>query len=609
MKKYLSVFILFILSFSSCIETPIQKSLENFSKEIYKNPSYSVEERAGNLLNLMTLDEKIGQMTQIEKEALASTRDIARYHLGSLLSGGGSRPLKDDAQGWLEAIDVFQKEAMSTRLAIPLLYGIDAVHGTAKVRNAVVFPHNIGLGATRDKEIIEKTARITALEMLGSGQHWNFSPCIAVPQDERWGRTYEGFGETPELATMAASAMIKGYQGSSEEGFTGILACAKHYIADGGTLNGVDQGNADISEEDLRKIHLPGYKAAISAGTGSIMVSFSSFQGKKLHGHKYLLSDVLKGELGFQGFLISDYAAIDQLSTDYYSNIVESINAGLDMIMVPYDYHTFESMLKKAVETGDIPLSRIDDAVKRILRAKFQIGLFEKPYGRSELSAQVGSPEHRAVAREAVRKSLVLLKNKGILPLKKNLSKIQVTGKNADNLGWQCGGWTMSWQGLSGNKLTSGTSILQAIKSTVSNSTVVEFDAKGDKIANDADVIIAVIGETSYAEMKGDRGALNLDEADIDVLKKVKTTGIPLIVVLISGRPLIITEEWENWKALIAAWLPGTEGQGVTDVLFGDYSPTGKLPHSWPRSMEQIPINYGDKNYDPLFQYNFGLSY
>jgi beta-glucosidase len=568
----------------------------------------TVDERVSEMLGQMTLDEKIGQMTQAEHGALKNISDIKTYFLGSLLSGGGSAPASNTPSAWADMYDRYQAVALQTRLKIPILYGIDAVHGNNNVKGAVIFPHNIGLGATMDPDLVQRASEVVAREVAGTGIDWTFAPCIAVPRDERWGRTYEGFGETPELQSVMAPAAVKGFQGTLSGKNNEILACAKHFVGDGGTVGGDDQGNAQITEAELRAIHLPGYIEAIKQGVGSIMASYNSWNGTKLHGHQYLLTEVLKKELGFKGFVVSDWAAVDQIHADYPTAILLAINAGVDMVMVPIRYELFISELKKLVLGGNIPMSRIDDAVQRILRVKVQMGLFEKPYTDRSLTAAVGSEQHRAVARECVRKSLVLLKNAdSTLPLKKTVTKIHVAGKNADNLGNQCGGWTISWQGMSGN-ITTGTTILQAIQQSVSPYTTVSYSLDGNG-ASGADVGIVVVGETPYAEGAGDNNVLTLSLEDQSAINVMKASGIPVVVILISGRPLIITSALSQADAFITAWLPGTEGRGVSDVLFGDYPFSGKLPHSWPRSIQQVPINSGDAVYDPLFPYGFGLTH
>ncbi|HEX2960715.1 MAG TPA: glycoside hydrolase family 3 N-terminal domain-containing protein [Ignavibacteriales bacterium] len=567
----------------------------------------SVEKKVEDLLSQMTLEEKIGQMTQAER-ASVKPEDVRDYFIGSILSGGGSAPQDNSAAGWANMYDGFQTYALKTRLKIPLIYGVDAVHGHNNVKGAVIFPHNIALGCTRNPSLVEKAARITAEEIAATGIDWTFAPCIAVVRNERWGRTYEGFGETPELQAMMAEAAVKGFQGSEFDSPASVLACAKHFVGDGGTTDGHDQGNTVIDEETLRKVHLPGYIAAIKAGVGSIMVSFSSWNGVKMHSHKYLLTDVLKNELGFKGFLVSDWAGIEQLPGDYKTQVATAINAGLDMAMEPGNWKQFITAMKELVQEGRIPMARVDDAVRRILRVKLQMHLFENPYTDKSLIASFGSDAHREVARQCVRESMVLLKNlNNMLPLSKGAKNIIVAGKNANDIGNQCGGWTISWQGQSGN-ITTGTTILQAIKNTVSAATKVTYSADGSG-AQGMDFAIAVIGETPYVEGGGDRTDLRLSAEDIRVVTNLKNAGIPVVTVLVSGRPMIISDIINKTDAFMAAWLPGSEGQGVADILFGDYKPTGKLSHSWPQAMTQIPINAGDKTYEPLFEYGFGLSF
>jgi beta-glucosidase len=547
----------------------------------------------------MTLDEKVGQMTQADRSHLRREGDIRDYFIGSLLSGGGSSPPDKTAPGWADMYDRYQSMALGTRLRIPLVYGIDAVHGHNNVLGAVVFPHNVGLGCARDAALVERVARATAEEVAATGLDWTFSPCVAVARDERWGRTYESFGETPELVSEMAAAAVRGYQPT-------VLACAKHYLADGGTAGGRDQGDSRMDEATLRAVHLPGYRAAVAAGVGSIMASFSSWNGRKMHGHRYLLTDVLKGEIGFSGLVVSDWAGIDQLPGDYASDVETAIGAGIDMVMVPDRYPEFIATLKGLVQSGRIPQSRVDDAVRRILRQKVALGLWERPYADRSALSQVGSDAHRQLGREAVRKSLVLLRNEGrMLPLSKMTRRIHVAGRNADDLGNQCGGWTITWQGGSG-AITTGTTILQAVRAAVLGGASVTYSRDGSG-ADGADVGVVVIGETPYAEGAGDRADLALAAEDVAAVRAVKGAGVPTVVVLVSGRPLILGAI--DADAIVAAWLPGTEGAGVADVLFGDHPPTGKLSHSWPRSMAQIPVNWGDASYDPLYPYGHGLSY
>ncbi len=568
----------------------------------------SVSERVNSLLSQMSLEEKIGQMTQAERGALQNITDIKTYYLGSLLSGGGSAPSTNSAQAWDDMYDYFQNFALQTRLKIPLIYGIDAVHGHNNVFGATIFPHNIGLGCTRNPQLIEQAARVTSKEVAGTGIDWTFAPCIATVRDERWGRTYEGFGETAELSISMADASVRGYQGTSLSDYGNILACAKHYLGDGGTQGGDDQGNVVADEQTIRQLHMQGFVSAINAGVKSIMISYSSINGQKMHGSKYWITDVLKDELGFKGFVVSDWQGIDQLPGDYKSDIQNSINAGVDMVMVPYNFIEFIQYLKELVNENRVSIERIDDAVRRILTVKFELGLFEKPFTDRSLTPTVGSAAHRSVARQCVRESLVLLKNENnFLPLSKNINHILVAGKNGLDLGNQCGGWTISWQGSSGD-ITTGTTVYQGIKNAVPNSTTVSYSFNGSSTQG-ADVAVVVVGETPYAEGNGDRNDLSLSSEDITTINNIKNAGIPYVIILISGRPMIITDELADCNAFVAAWLPGTEGQGIADVLFGDYNFTGKLSHSWPRNMNQIPINYGDANYDPLFSYGFGLTY
>ena len=569
------------------------------------------------LMSDMTLKEKIGQMTQVDRQFLNDISDISKYGFGSLLSGGGSTPATNEPKAWADMYDSYQREALKTRLQIPLIYGIDAVHGHNNVVGATIFPHNIGLGATRDAALVEAVARATALEVAATGMDWDFAPCLAVPDDYRWGRTYEGFSEDTDLVSQLGGAAVRGYQSTDISNPQSVLACAKHFIGDGGTTFGtglnnlIDRGNLAISEEELRKRHLPPFQKAIDEGVATFMAAYNTWNDVKCHANKFLLTDLLKDELGFKGFVVSDWAAIEEIPGDYKSDIITSINAGIDMVMVPgavkFGNESFENFLKlleESVQEGSIPMERIDDAVKRILLIKKQSGLFDRPFSDQQLLAHIGSDKHRQIAREAVRKSMVLLKNKdGILPLPKEGKTIIVAGRGADNIGMQSGGWTISWQGDMG-QTTDGTTILDAIKSAVSPGTVVEYTPDGT--AYTGDLAVVVVGEKPYAEMQGDRKDLKLDKEDLDVIKRFKENNIPVVVVLLSGRPMIITDEIEKWDGLIAAWLPGTEGSGVADVLFGDYNPTGKLSFSWPKNMNQFPINPED---DHLYSFGFGLSY
>ncbi|MDX1632332.1 MAG: glycoside hydrolase family 3 N-terminal domain-containing protein [Thermoanaerobaculia bacterium] len=590
------------------------------------------------LLEQMTLEEKVGQMTQADMSFIEDPEDVAHYFLGSVLSGGNSDPEAGNSpEAWREMVLSYQRRAVSTRLGIPLLYGVDAVHGHSNVEGAVVFPHNIGLGATRNPDLVEAVYRATADATRATGIPWNFAPCVAVARDIRWGRTYESFSEDPDLVAELGAAAVRGLQGTDPGDDGRVVACAKHFIGDGATAYGtgapkeelpdsvfegsgghegtedpvdrwpLDRGDARIDEATLRAVHLPGYLTTLEEGVATIMVSFSSWQGKKLSASRYWLTEVLKGELGFEGFLVSDWAAIDEIPGDYRSDVATSINAGMDMVMVPDKYREFFETLVSLVEAGEVPRARIDDAVRRILRVKYAAGLMDpewSPETDPQLLGVIGSPDHRTLGRQAVRESLVLLKNEGVLPLAEDRQRIHVVGKNADDLGNQSGGWTIEWQGASG-EINEGTTILEGIRAAVSPDVEVTYSLDGSG-GEDADVVIAVVGETPYAEMLGDRSDLSLDEEDRRVLERTFTAGAPVVTVLVSGRPLLLGDALDRSSAVLAAWLPGTEGDGVADVLFGEYSPTGKLPFTWPRSMAQLPAPDEE---NPAFPLGFGLGY
>ncbi len=561
--------------------------------------------RVEALLKRMTLDEKIGQMTQAERQNVTAD-DITRYRLGSLLSGGGSVPTPNTAASWADMYDGYQRAALATPRRIPLIYGVDAVHGHNNVYGATIFPHNIGLGATRDPRLVRDIGRATAEEVAGTGVDWNFAPCLCVARNDRWGRTYESFGEVPELPAQM-STVIDGLQ----DGRPSILATAKHYVGDGGTTGGKDQGDTQLSEAELRRIHLAPFRAAVRRGVGSVMVSYSSWNGVKLHGHKYLITDVLKKELRFSGLVVSDYNGIDQIDGQpgfTPAEVRTAVNAGIDMFMVPAEWKRFIETLRAEVQAGRVPMARIDDANRRILTQKVRLGLFERPFTDRRYTPTVGSAEHRALARQAVAKSQVLLKNDGALPLDRRGGKIFVAGKSADDIGVQSGGWTITWQGSPGN-ITPGTTILQGIRQTAGKGSTVTYDKEGDGIDRSYKAAVAVVGELPYAEFLGDRPAgMGLDAEDLATLAKLRASGVPVVVVLVSGRPLDIAPQLPGWNALLASWLPGTEGRGVADVLFGVTRPTGKLPVTWMRSADQQPINVGDGK-RPLFPFGYGLSY
>lgn len=594
----------------------------------YKDPKQPLGARIKDLLSRMTLAEKIGQMTQIDR-TVASTNVMKDYMIGSVLSGGGSVPAPQASpEQWIEMVNEFQKGALATRLGIPMIYGIDAVHGHNNVYKATIFPHNIGMGATRDPELVQRVGAATALEVRATGIPYVFAPCIAVCRDPRWGRCYESYSEDPKIVQEMTS-IISGLQGDNSHnerkgvpyvaGTNKVAACAKHYVGDGGTTKGINENNTVISFHGLLSIHMPGYYNSIIRGVSTVMVSYSSWNGIKMHANRNMVTGFLKNTLKFRGFVISDWQGIDRITSPPHANysysIEAGIHAGIDMIMVPYNYTEFIDGLTDEVNKGIIPMSRINDAVKRILRVKFQIGLFESPLADTNLVDELGSQEHRNLAREAVRKSLVLLKNgkpgdEPLLPLPKKAKKILVAGSHADNLGYQCGGWTIEWQGLSGNNITSGTTILEAIEKTVHPETEIVYELNPD-----ADLVksggfsyaIVVVGEQPYAETAGDSLNLTIAEPGPSTLTNV-CGSVKCVSIIISGRPVVLQPYVDNIDALIAAWLPGTEGQGVTDVLFGDYGFTGKLPRTWFKTVDQLPMNVGDKHYDPLFPFGFALT-
>lgn len=596
------------------------------------NPSGtgSNEQRVEALLAQMTLDEKIGQMTQAERGVI-KPGDVNKYFLGSVLNGGGGLPGTNKADAWLEQTQKYQREALTTRLRIPILFGVDAIHGHAHVDGATIFPQPIGLGATRNAELVRQTGAITAEEMQATGIQWNFAPVVAVPQDIRWGRTYESFGEDTALVSELATAYIQGQQ-DLPEGFQAapgqtiyLMSTAKHFLGDGGTTFGtstqtlddfqylLDQGDTRYDEAGIRKLFLPPYQTAVDAEVGSVMASFSSLNGNKMHEQKQWLTDILKGELGFDGILVSDWAGIDQVDPDYYQAVVKSINAGIDMNMVALDYVRFITTMQRAVKKGDISTERIDDAVRRILLKKFELGLFDHPFVEEGMLSSVGSAEHRAVARQAVSESLVLLKNDNqALPISKSTKTIYVGGKSADDIGIQSGGWTIEWQGKTGDILR-GTTILDGIREAVSADTRVEYSLDG-KFDGKAEIGIAVVGELPYAEGPGDVSSLLLKPEDVRLIQAMRERSEKLVVILVSGRPMVITPQLDLADAWMAAWLPGSEGEGVADVLTGKEVFTGKLPFTWPRNNSQLPININNVKMTegcdaPLFPYGYGLNY
>ncbi|TGZ12904.1 hypothetical protein DV517_69880 [Streptomyces sp. S816] len=590
----------------------------------YLNAKLPVKKRVADLLSRMSLAEKAGQMTQAERAGLTTPGDIASYDLGSLLSGGGSTPTPNTAEGWARMIDGFQLQARATRFQIPLIYGVDAVHGHNNLYGATVMPHNIGIGATRDPQLAERNGAVTAAEVRATGVPWDFAPCLCVSRDERWGRSYESFGEDPALVE-SMETMIQGLQGRADGSDLSradkVLATAKHFVGDGGTAYGssttgtytIDQGVTTVTRQQLEDIHLAPYQSAVRRGIGTVMPSYSSLDitgdGKgaiKMHARGDMINGELKGKLGFDGFVISDWNAIDQLPGDYANQVRTAVNAGVDMMMVPYTYKDFSSTLSDEVKAGRVTEARIDGAVSRILTQKFELGLFEHPYADTSGAAAIGSPAHRAVARQAAAESQVLLKNDGgLLPLKKS-EKVYVAGSDADDIGNQTGGWTLTWQGASGDTVP-GTTVLQGMRQAGGDVTYSK-DASAPTAGYDVGVV--VVGETPYAEGVGDVGnghSLSLSAADQAAVDKV-CGAMKCVVLTVSGRPQLIGDRLGEIDSLVASWLPGTEGEGVADVLYGARPFTGQLPVTWPRSESQLPINVGDASYDPQFPYGWGLT-
>lgn len=595
--------------------------------EIERNRSD--EKRAAKILAGMTLAEKIGQMTQPEITAI-TPEEVGQYFIGSVLNGGGAWPNRDKhaaPKAWLDLADAYWNASVATRTKIPVIWGTDAVHGNNNVYGTTVFPHNIGLGAAQDPCLVRDISAATARQVRATGQDWAFGPTLAVPLDDRWGRTYEGFSEDPRITRAYGYEAVKGLQGRHPRGIgqDGVIATAKHFIGDGGTVKGVDQGVNPSSEAEMINVHGQGYYGALAAGAQSVMVSFNSWTNAdlgidegKLHGSKRALNDILKQKIGFDGLVVSDWNGIGQVAGCTNASCPQAINAGIDVVMVPSDWKAFISNTIAQVESGEIPMARVDDAVTRILRVKLRAGVLDgqKPSKRA-FAGSATALEARKLAREAVRKSQVLLKNNGkVLPLAAD-SKVLVVGKSADSLQNQTGGWTLTWQGT-GNvnaDFPNGTTILGGLREALGAANVT-FDETGEGVDPSAyDAVIAVIGETPYAEGIGDLARRSLEAAkiypaDLAVLDRVSGKGAPVVTVYVSGRPLWVNKELNRSDAFVAAWLPGTEGGGVADVLVrGKYRDgyTGKLSYSWPRGACQTPLNAGTEGYDPLFALGYGL--
>ena len=576
------------------------------------------------LMSRMTVEEKVGQTIQADISAI-TPEDLLTYPLGSILAGGNSSPGGNErasAGEWVALARAFRDaNARRAGAAIPLIYGIDAVHGHNNVVGATIFPHNIGLGAARDPDLIRRIGEATALEVAVTGADWTFGPTLAVPRDDRWGRSYEGYAETPEIARLYAGPMTLGLQGVlPAEGHIApgrIAGSAKHFLADGGTTGGTDQGDFAGSEQALIDVHLSGYPQAIDAGVLSIMASFSSWNGVKHSGNETILNDVLRGPLGFDGFVVSDWNAHGQLPGCSNESCALALNAGIDMFMAPDSWKPLYTNTLAQVRSGEIPMARLDEAVRRILRAKVKGGVFatERPYeGRVEL---LGSADHRALAREAVRKSLVLLKNEGsVLPIRAG-ARVLVAGV-ADDIGQASGGWTVTWQGTGNSRedFPNGQSIWEGVREAVEGGGGQAILSPDGAFEQTPDVAIVVFGETPYAEFQGDVDTLDYrPDEPLAILRRLKAAGVPTVAVFLSGRPLWANPEINASDAFVAAWLPGSEGGGVADVLVGDaaggprHDFSGQLSFSWPKDARGAPLNVGQPGYDPQFAYGYGLSY
>jgi beta-glucosidase len=573
-------------------------------------PEELLEQKVDSVLAMMTLDEKIGQMTQVrhfydlESDSLVTTLGI-----GSIIHTEGVLP-GETATQWQQRFIDLQKKALQTRLGIPLLIGVDAVHGQNTFNGATIFPHNIGMGATANADLVMEAARITALEAQATGFNWVFSPCIAIPYNEKWGRVYEAFSESTDLTQKLVKASVEGHQGDLRDPQT-VMATAKHYVGDGATIDGREGGKAILDNKELNDRLLPPYKVAVDARIGAVMASFNDLNGISMHEHKAMITDTLKNAMGFDGIVLTDWKGYTRFGRN------KIINAGIDMVMaVDTDMSKFHEGIKRGIKTDTVAIDRVNDAVKRILRQKFRLGLFENPFPDTTLVAKIGSKEHREVARQAVRESLVLLKNESVLPINKDIKKIVVVGEHADNSGLQSGGWTIKWQGTEEN-YNGATTILEGIKNTAQGEII--YDQQATQQHPDADLAIIVVGETPYAEFFGDVGdgggkyQLTLSRKHQDYIESYKKQGVKTLVVLVSGRPLVVTDQIEQSDAFVAAWLLGSEGAGVADVLFGDHNFKGKLPHSWPEKVTDFDGDYGPNYWDdsitPLYKLGYGLTF
>ena len=579
-------------------------------KEMKISKETQIEQKVDSLLKLMTLEEKIGQMSQIRHFEESADVHVSEKFIGSIIHTQGPTPGKT-ALDWQKRFIELQKMALSTRLGIPLLIAVDAVHGQNTFEGATIFPHNIGLGATRNENLIEKIASITALESQATGFNWVFSPCIAIPYNEKWGRVYEAFSESTELTEKLTKASVRGHQGNLSDTNT-VLATAKHFIGDGSTDFGIEGGETSLDSKQIQERLLAPYKVAVKENIGAVMASFNTVTGTSMHANKALITDTLKVGMNFKGIVVSDWKAYSRFGGN------DIVNAGVDVIMaVDGDLDSFQKGVEKGVKDNSVSLSRIDDAVKRILRQKFRLNLFENPFPDATLVSKIGVNKHREIAKQAVRESLVLLKNKeNILPISKELKKIVVVGEHANSSGLQSGGWTINWQGTKEN-YRGATTILDGIKKQAKGKVVYDINATDNHF--DADVAIIVIGENPYAEFFGDidhesnQLKLTLTEEHQKYINTYQEKGVKTVVVLVSGRPLVVTSQIDKTDAFVAAWLLGSEGDGVAEVLFGDYNFSGKLPHSWPTSIENFKNKYGpnfwDNSIKPLYPFGYGLKY
>ena len=589
------------------------------------------EARVADLVSRMTLEEKVGQVLQPDI-ASVTPDEVREYNLGSILNGGGSAPdgnLRNTPESWLELADAFWKASTDTSdggLGIPMIWGTDAVHGHSNIVGATIFPHNIGLGAANDPGLMYEIGRVTSLEMLATGLDWTFAPTVAVVRNDRWGRTYEGYSEDPRIVAAYAPRIVEGIQGKlGTPDFLGedrMIATAKHFVGDGGTHDGIDQGDYQGTEAELREIHAAGYPPAIAAGVQTVMASYNSFHGEKMHGNRTMLTDVLVGRMGFDGFVVGDWNGHGQVEGCSPESCPQSFNAGLDMFMVPSDWKALYRNLLKQVRSGEISEDRLDEAVGRILRVKARAGILDAPMPSERKNGGnwdlLAAPGHRAIAREAVRKSLVLLKNEnGLLPIPP-ASRVLVAGDGAHDIGKQSGGWTLSWQGTGNSRehFPNGESIFEGLAAAIESAGGTAVLSEDGAWSEKPDVAIVVFGEDPYAETQGDRKHVDFDPQDgLELLRAFREAGIATVSVFISGRPLWTNPEINLSDAFVAAWLPGTEGGGIADVLVAkaDGTPnhdfTGKLSYSWPALASQAEVNIGDDNYSPQFAYGYGLSY